>query len=739
MIYLQVVSFLVVLFILRDVVKYKAYYTYRNMFFYAVMVFLLVVFEMFALSLNSFYEPFFRVALLPLLLYTLGVNYILIKSLHSKLVSRDYIIAFAPTIPISVLVFLDDKLNFFFSDMVLNANGSINQLAYGPGYYTFLVFVFFYGLIIAFEYFKIEAMLWKKLTAFLIGMVVPFLIGAVSAIIDLPEIISFGYVFHTIYFVFTYLFIIKNPRYLKYLDEDEKAILKSMGAYYVIANEDNIIEFVSFDKMISNPEESSDSLIGRNYVEVLAEEDFISSNVLKIGKNYYEMHSKILSTGKMLIYYRDFSDVKRNIDEREHLASVTDKLTGLLNRVAFETDFYNGRLSYSFTGIININDFSKLNSTYGHNIGNKFLQIQAKRLETEFSDYITYRLGADEFLIQSPLGIEFDPQDVIDVITKPVVIDGIDHKFGACMGVYDFKAHQLDDVNEYISLLDYALRIAKKKGRNAYTVVTDDHIERFRRRKELYLNLLTGLKKDNVVAVYQPYIDIETKKIIGFEGLARVLIYDRMFFPDEFIHLLEDSQKIKELDLIILEKCLEFARYLITNDLLASNFKISSNLSTLSMQHLSVDEVTFLTDKYSIPRGNIELEITEQTLIEKEGYQLAHDLKEAGYKIAIDDFSSGYASLRYLANMEADTMKIDRELAVDIDDADSNQAIIYKMILDLAEKMGLETVCEGVETIEQFDSLRAIGAKLVQGYFFSKPVSDQKFIELLEEFNKTPE
>jgi len=586
---------------------------------------------------------------------------------------------------------------------------------------------------------KVDDKTWKKVVIILVGLVLPFLASFAVMYGYIPQDKSPVYMIYVGYFLFIYVTIFKDSRYIQYFDDDEKAIMMSMGAYYVIADESDMIEFVSFDYLISNPEMPASELIGRNYVEVLGEEDFISNDILRIGNKYFEMQVKVLSSGKTLIYYRDFSEIQQSISEREHLVSVTDKLTGLANRVAFEDDFYKGKLAYSFTGIINIRDFSKLNTTYGHNIGNKYLQIQAQRLKIRFGDYITYRLGADEFLIQSPLGIEFDPQEVIDAITDPVEIDGIMHQFGACMGVYDFKSHKLDDINEYISLLDFALRLAKQKGGSSYTMVNSDHIELFKRRKELYLNLLGGLKKDNVIAVFQPYIDIDAGKIVGFEGLARVIIFDRMFFPNEFIHLLEDTEKIKQLDLIVLDKCLEFATELLAKGLFDSTIKISSNLSTLSMERMSIEDITMISDKYNIPRENIELEITEQTLIAEKGYELVKSLKEAGYKIAIDDFSSGYASLKYLANMDADTLKIDRELVVDVDDADSNQAKIYQMILDLADRMGLETVCEGVETIEQFDSLRAVGAKLVQGYFFSKPVSTDKFIELVNDFNSTEE
>jgi len=739
MIYVQIVAFLAVITVIRDIVRNKAYYTYRNMFFYAVLVFLLVIADLFATSLDSFYEPFFRILLLPVLAHTLGINYILVKSLTTKIKPSDFTWAFIFATPMSILIFLDDKLNFFFKAINLNANGSLMSVEYGIGYYLFLLLMLYYGLIIAYYLMKVDDKTWKKVVIILVGLVLPFLASFAVMYGYIPQDKSPVYMIYVGYFLFIYVTIFKDSRYIQYFDDDEKAIMMSMGAYYVIADESDMIEFVSFDYLISNPEMPASELIGRNYVEVLGEEDFISNDILRIGNKYFEMQVKVLSSGKTLIYYRDFSEIQQSISEREHLVSVTDKLTGLANRVAFEDDFYKGKLAYSFTGIINIRDFSKLNTTYGHNIGNKYLQIQAQRLKIRFGDYITYRLGADEFLIQSPLGIEFDPQEVIDAITDPVEIDGIMHQFGACMGVYDFKSHKLDDINEYISLLDFALRLAKQKGGSSYTMVNSDHIELFKRRKELYLNLLGGLKKDNVIAVFQPYIDIDAGKIVGFEGLARVIIFDRMFFPNEFIHLLEDTEKIKQLDLIVLDKCLEFATELLAKGLFDSTIKISSNLSTLSMERMSIEDITMISDKYNIPRENIELEITEQTLIAEKGYELVKSLKEAGYKIAIDDFSSGYASLKYLANMDADTLKIDRELVVDVDDADSNQAKIYQMILDLADRMGLETVCEGVETIEQFDSLRAVGAKLVQGYFFSKPVSTDKFIELVNDFNSTEE
>jgi len=148
MIYVQIVAFLAVITVIRDIVRNKAYYTYRNMFFYAVLVFLLVIADLFATSLDSFYEPFFRILLLPVLAHTLGINYILVKSLTTKIKPSDFTWAFIFATPMSILIFLDDKLNFFFKAINLNANGSLMSVEYGIGYYLFLLLMLYYGLIL---------------------------------------------------------------------------------------------------------------------------------------------------------------------------------------------------------------------------------------------------------------------------------------------------------------------------------------------------------------------------------------------------------------------------------------------------------------------------------------------------------------------------------------------------------------------------------------------------------------
>ena len=246
---------------------------------------------------------------------------------------------------------------------------------------------------------------------------------------------------------------------------------------------------------------------------------------------------------------------------------------------------------------------------------------------------------------------------------------------------------------------------------------------------QLENDLHGGLRRQEFFLDYQPIVNVSSGQIIGFEALARWQHPDRGFIsPDLFISLAEKSGFIKELGLFVLETACrqlrDWQQSLPNHISLAMNV----NLSTEQLDDASLSQsVAAILDRYSIPPETIKLEITESLLINSEANNIANveALQALGVNVYLDDFGTGYSSLNRLQDLPFDALKIDRSFIV------GQNWLMSEMIIALADKLGIEVIAEGIETVEQLNMLKEIGCQKMQGYFFSRPLSPEAATHLL--------
>jgi len=226
--------------------------------------------------------------------------------------------------------------------------------------------------------------------------------------------------------------------------------------------------------------------------------------------------------------------------------------------------------------------------------------------------------------------------------------------------------------------------------------------------------------------VYQPKIFTKTEKLAGAEALVRWYKNGKLVSPSYFIPLFEENKFIIKLDLYIFEQvCKDMADW-------KEKYNFTTTVSiNVSKEHF-VDEnfikkYVDITNKYNVDRGKIDLEITESATIDEniDILKILKNIKSKGFLISIDDFGTGYSSLSMIQSMPFDILKIDK-VFVDQADLNSNQNIINYIML-IAEHLGVETIVEGVENKEQVDFIRKINCDIIQGYYYSKPISKEDF------------
>jgi EAL domain-containing protein (putative c-di-GMP-specific phosphodiesterase class I) len=253
-------------------------------------------------------------------------------------------------------------------------------------------------------------------------------------------------------------------------------------------------------------------------------------------------------------------------------------------------------------------------------------------------------------------------------------------------------------------------------------------------KREIYLH--SALRNNEFDIYIQPKYSLKSESIVGAECLVRVNSKNkRVINTERFIYILEKDKSIIELDLYILEEACK-----IINRWSDNKFKlvpISVNVSRVTL----IEDDTFITklndiiNNYNIDTRFLEIEVTERVMLKDTNkiISVIKEIKDLGIKVSLDDFGSGYSSLTILKNLPIDTIKLDK-LFLDKKDISEKGKIVIESIINMANRLGLEVVAEGVEYFEQAQVLKNLGCEIVQGYLYGRPTNISDF-EKLEIFN----
>lgn len=455
-----------------------------------------------------------------------------------------------------------------------------------------------------------------------------------------------------------------------------------------------------------------------------------------ISNNYKE-----LSASKAALEVSE-QELKKNYAHIEQLA-YHDGLTGLYNRVAFMKYaykiFHDASVGASKHAIffIDLDNFKNINDTLGHDYGDLLLKdVSDRMLSCIASDDILARNGGDEFLI---LKNRFDTVDdlenfasqLVNVVHHPFILNDETAVVSMSVGIAVFPNNGLT-VSELIKNADIAMYNAKNSGKNSYRFF-DSYMEDDVNRKNDLADILSHvIDKNEIYLQYQPQVNVKSGQVTGYEALMRIESELVGFIsPAEFIPIAEETGIINILgEWALIEAC-NFNQVLIKSGF--GPLRVSVNVSTTQLKddHL-IDIIKSIPEKTGMDLKHLEIEITESVLMNsfEHNLKLINQMKELGCSIALDDFGTGYSSFNYLTQIPIDTLKIDKSF---IDGICSNEKdrCIADSIIDLAHKMDISVVAEGVEDNEQLQILQNQFCDTLQGYLFSKPLNSTDFIELL--------
>ena len=377
----------------------------------------------------------------------------------------------------------------------------------------------------------------------------------------------------------------------------------------------------------------------------------------------------------------------------------------------------------------NMENFRLVNQRYGFQAGNQLLIHIAEVLGDVFGAVPMARLNDDRFVVMTRaahVALEVERARTAIYEAEPRL------SFVVKVGVYEPEAGVAD-----IALILDRAKLACDSIKGMY----DRDIAWFDPSMEEALNLRTylvthfyeALEKGWIEVFYQPEVRALTREICGFEALARWRDPERgLISPGVFVPVLEDAHLIDRLDLYVLQRVCEDLHHIRREGLDVTH--ISVNLSRIDFQlNDMLQEVKSICCAYGVPRGFLHIEITESALNESDAFlrQEIARLRSAGFELWMDDFGSGYSSLNNLKDFQFDMIKIDMAFLRDFETKPQSRVII-SAVVDMAKKLGLHTLAEGVETEEQYAFLKSIGCEVLQGYLFSPPVPFEEIRPVLE-------
>jgi len=437
--------------------------------------------------------------------------------------------------------------------------------------------------------------------------------------------------------------------------------------------------------------------------------------------------------------------VRKALEHDLRHQALHDPLTGLGNRALFLHHVAEA-LAHREPGLmvatlfVDLDDFKTVNDSLGHAVGDELLVKVAERINTclHHAD-VAARLGGDEFaiLVQTPYGTEEVTKladRILTALRSPFTVQNRDFTLAASLGI---AFEETDSTGELLLRnADMAMYLAKERGKDRFEVFEQDMHATVFERLVLKADLALGIDSNQLRLSYQPIVSLQTGRITGVEALVR---WDHPtrgpLSPAQFVALAEDTGLIVPLGRWVLEEaCRQLRQWQLR---LPSKVSLTMSVN-LSVRQLSsdeiIDQIAQTMNQFQVDPSTLTMELTESMLMEDTelSRRRLNELKTLGVSLAVDDFGTGYSSLGYVQQYPIDIIKIDRSFVEGLSMRSGNETVVVQTMIEMAQRLGVHIVAEGIEDVGQLQVLQALGCDLGQGYYFSRPVEAHEIGPMLE-------
>ena len=431
-----------------------------------------------------------------------------------------------------------------------------------------------------------------------------------------------------------------------------------------------------------------------------------------------------------------------------HYQAMHDELTKLGNRNSFINQIKStislSKKQHSLWALvfIDLDNFKVINDNFGHDIGDQVLKNIACRLvKCLHKTDVVSRLGGDEFtLILRNMSKLEDIINVMDklfnILQEPMTLADKEIRMSCSAGIL-LSGENITNYHDALKAADIAMYEAKKSGRNCYKLFNDKMHHNSQKSFMIQHEFTSSLENNEFYLHLQPQVIIATGKLIGFEALIRWKHHELgMVYPDHFIPILEESDKIVQLGRWVATNALAQLAELSVH---AKGLRMAINISPRQLHDETfIPLLLQLCQLHQLKTEQVEIELTEGILVDNiEFAKLWMDeVISYGFHLAIDDFGTGYSSLSYLSNLPFHTVKLDRSFITPLTDSDSDRDLL-EAIIYMVKKMKCEVVAEGIEESSQYNILAKMNCHIAQGYLIQRPIEIKDLHPLLVQYAKT--
>ncbi|KPQ00181.1 EAL domain-containing protein [Marinobacter sp. HL-58] len=461
---------------------------------------------------------------------------------------------------------------------------------------------------------------------------------------------------------------------------------------------------------------------GEEYIELLS----ISRVHLEEPGQYYHVAA-----------FSDITALKNHAKELDRAANYDD-LTGLPNRQLLEDRLRSARIHADrqrrtlSVCYLDLDGFKSINDRYGHPVGDQALRTLSERLTRALRSGDTVaRIGGDEFalLLQGDDNHEAVYQRILATVGEPVELGDESVTLTASLGITRYPDDSAD-AEGLIRHADQAMYSAKEKGRNQYHFFDPGLDEHRRRRRNQLMDIARALENEEFELFFQPQIRLTDCQLLGFETLIRWNHPEHgLVSPGQFLPLVENSHLEVPLGQWVLKEAIHQMNVW---KAAGEDLAVSINISAAHLMDRSFADYleSYLHSHPEVHPGQITLEVLESTALEdtKRASNVLARCRTLGLQVALDDFGTGFSSLTYLRSLPVDSIKIDQSFVRNMLDDASDRAIVESVIF-LAQRFSYPVLAEGVETMEQAQSLRHMGCDCAQGYGIARPMPAKEVLE----------
>ncbi|MGS0692746.1 EAL domain-containing protein [Shewanella sp. 30m-9] len=471
--------------------------------------------------------------------------------------------------------------------------------------------------------------------------------------------------------------------------------------------------------------------------EELIRETAINSNRLdtKLVEENNRLKRQIYLYMIVIFLTLSVSYILYRFHKKSKLNAIYDPLTHVRNRRSFYERQKSMALQPAICIIIDIDDFKAINDNHGHKVGDEILIYFAQELTRSFTKGCIFRLSGDEFFIYIAKE-SFCVAEKLEELLKRCMLGVRGHsrlpKFSFSVGVYNKPARKSD----WYEKADMAMYVSKSLGKGKVSYFDSKVAASYMRNQYIESNIELAIDNDLLSIALQPKVDNHTGRVAGVEALARWHTEEYGFIsPIEFISVAETLGIIEKLDLYIAKLTIAAVKKLELKNKLPVNFQASFNFSLDTIAApATVNILLDIVNTYNVSPGYLQIEVTETQLLHEKNDIAAslNFLKKLGFSIALDDFSTGNSSIRHLALLPFDSVKLDKELLSLNEEFCGDCSSYFSSVVEMLRQFKLKIVAEGVETKEEQEYMKQNGIDFTQGYYYFKPMPLDELVLLFE-------